>query len=230
MSFVPLKFNTYLKEKKRDFIFVLNKYDIAPKSAVIEAKKKLKFAPVMQVSCKTGMGIDYLRRKIYTTFDAIPECKRKVGLLGYPNMGKSSLINRLSGRTAAKVSSQAGFTRSISWIRGRRMELVDGPGYIESKEKRNQLEMALINSQNAEDLPDPEMVAYEITKEMMLRNRKEMERFYDVKFPTNDPADAIETIGKRFGHLKRGGKIETKRTAIVIIKDWQQGRLKIKNF
>ncbi len=217
-----------LKNKGRNFIFVLNKFDIAPRKTVIEAKKALsKIAPVIEVSCKTGFGVDVLRRKIYSIFDKVEKPRRKVGLLGYPNMGKSSLINRLARRGAAKVSREAGFTREIRWIRGKKMELVDGPGYIESKDKSEQLKLALISAQNAEKLHDPEMVAYNIIREMLSKNKKGIEELYEIKLNSNDPSEVMDLIGKRFGYLKRGGEVERRKTSIKIIKDWQEGKLKL---
>ena len=217
-----------LKERGKEFIFVLNKFDLASKRVVAEEKKKLsKIAPVIAVSCKTGFGIDHLRKMIYHVFDRTEKPRRKVGLLGYPNMGKSSLINRLAKRGgAAKVSKEAGYTREIRWIRGKRMELVDGPGYVESGEKEEQLKLSIIGAKNPEQLHDPEMVAYNIIREMINKNKAGIEEAYDVKLLTEDPADAMALIGKRFGYLKSGGGVEMHKTSVRIIKDWQQGNLK----
>jgi len=216
-----------LEEKGRKFIFVLNKFDIAPKREVAESKRRLsKIAPVIAVSCKTGFGVDHLRRMIYREFDKMDKPKRKVGLLGYPNMGKSSLINRLAKRGAAKISKEAGYTREIRWIRGKRMDLFDGPGFIESGEKSEQLKLSMIGAQNAEKIPDPEMVAYSIIKELLTMHWKSIEKTYGIKIESDDPAETIESIGKRFGYLKKGGGVEPKRTSIRIIKDWQEGKLK----
>ena len=217
-----------LKEKSRRFIFVLNKIDLALSKEVKAARKKfIKIAPTIEVSSQTGKYVDALLRKIFSEFDKIKNCRRKVGLLGYPNVGKSSLINRLTKRGAAKVSKEAGYTKGIHWIKGKRMELVDGPGYIESKEKSEQLKMGLMGAKSPEKLQDPEMVAFEIVKEILKKKQKSIEDFYKIKVKKKNPSEIILEIGKKRGHLKKGGKVEEKKTSIMIIRDWQNGKLKL---
>jgi len=217
-----------LKENQRKFIYVLNKVDIAPKKIVLSAKKKLsKIGPVVEVSAANGKGIDYLRSKIYALFDSIEDCRNKVGLLGYPNMGKSSLINRLARKRSAKVSGEAGFTKGIHWIRGSKMELVDGPGFIETKDKLEQLKLGFIGAKSPEKLDDPETVAYGIIEKVLDKDKKNLEQAYKIKIRNEEIQEIIELIGKRYGHLKRGGALETKKTAMMIIRDWQSGKLRI---
>lgn len=191
----------------------------------------MKIAPTIDVSSQTGNHIDALRRKIFSEFDKIKtlknDCRRKVGLLGYPNVGKSSVINRLACRNAAKVSQVAGYTKGIHWIKGKQMELVDGPGYIESKEKPGQLKMGFLGAKNPEKLTDPEVVAAEVIKEVLTRKRKNIEDLYKITIKTRDPMEIIEQIGRRRGHLKKGGVVEEKKTSIMIISDWQRGKLKL---
>ncbi|MFC1686109.1 GTPase [Nanoarchaeota archaeon] len=221
-----------LREKGRKFTFVLNKIDIASSKELRAARKRLmKIAPSIGVSSKTGKYIDNLRRRIFSEFDKIKvtkrRCRRKVGLLGYPNVGKSSIINRLVKRGAAKVASEAGYTKGIHWIKGRQMELVDGPGYIESSEKSNQLKIGFLGTKNPEKLKDPETVAFNIIKDLLEKHPKSIEDIYKIKIDTKDPSEIISMIGKKRGHLKKGGKIEEKKTSLIIIKDWQSGKLKV---
>ena len=137
------------------------------------------------------------------------------------------MINRLTKRGAAKVSKEAGYTKGIHWIKGKRMELVDGPGYIESKEKSEQLKMGLMGAKSPEKLQDPEMVAFEIVKEILKKKQKSIEDFYKIKVKKKNPSEIILEIGKKRGHLKKGGKVEEKKTSIMIIRDWQNGKLKL---
>ncbi len=222
------KIEEILQEKDRRFFYVLNKIDLAPKKVVVAARKRLiKIAPTMSVSSTTGQYIDALRRKIFSEFDKMVGCNRKVGLLGYPNVGKSSIINRLAKRKAAKVSVEAGYTKGIHWIRGKNMELVDGPGFIESKDKLNQLKSGLIGAKIPEKLVDPETVAFNIIKDLLRKNPKGIEKMYKIKLTSKDASEVIDQIGKKRGYLKKGGEIEEKKTSIRIIHDWQSGKLKL---
>jgi len=217
-----------LKENTRKFIFVLNKSDIAAKKTILTAKKKLlKIAPVVELSAETGDRVQVLRKMIYAMLDKMENPYKKVGILGYPNMGKSALINKLSKRRAAKVAPVAGFTKGIHWIRGKSMELVDGPGYIETKDKMEQLKLGFIGAQNPEKLKDPENMALSIIEVLLTKKGKGIEENYKIKITSKDPFEILETIGKKLGHLKKGGVIETKRTSMVIIRDWQSGKLRI---
>jgi len=216
-----------LKEKGKKFTFVLNKIDLALKKDVKAAKKKLiKIAPTLEVSSKTGQYIDALSRRIFSQLDKIKKARRKVGLLGYPNVGKSSIINRLTKRGAAKVSKEAGFTKGIHWIRGKKMELVDGPGYIESKEKLEQLRMGFLGAKNPEKLRDPESIAVKIIEVLLRKRAKSIEETYKVKPDMKSAYETLLKIGKRYGHLKKGGDVEERKTAIMVIRDWQRGKLK----
>ena len=223
-----------LKERNKKFFFVINKIDLAPRKEVQAARRRLiKIAPTMGVSSKTGQYVDALRRKIFSEFDKIKFknkngfCRRKVGLLGYPNVGKSSIINKLAHRSAAKVSQVAGYTKGIHWIKGKQMELVDGPGYIENKEKPGQLKMGFLGAKNPEKLTDPEVVAAEVIKEVLAKKKKNLENLYKITINTKDPYKIIEQIGMKRGHLKKGGKLEEKKTSIMIVQDWQNGKLKL---
>jgi len=213
-----------IKNKDKKIIYVLNKSDLT-------RKRDKRLNPRVFISCKHKKGITELRNKIKE--EAIKVKKRgeynrvQVGVIGYPNTGKSSLINLLIGKASAKTGSEAGFTKGIQKLKlTKEIILLDSPGVIPidkysmtSKEKIAQ--HVKVGGRSYNQVKDPEFVLNEIVK----NNRKELEKFYNIKFKNAE--DLIEKIGKKKGFLKKGDKIDSDRTARAILKDWQLGNIKI---
>ncbi len=157
-----------------------------------------------------------------------------VGVVGYPNVGKSSVINALAFKKKAPVSSKAGTTHGIHWISAGNsgIKLIDTPGVIPLK-YNEETSLGLIAARNPEKMKDPELVAGKIIEQFINSNKiSKLEDYYKVKFSEElknekNPYLLIEQISLARGHLKRGGVADEKRTAINIVKDWQTGRLRL---
>lgn len=152
-----------------------------------------------------------------------------VGVLGYPNVGKSSIINALAHRKKVKVSKKAGTTHGIHWIKASdKIKLIDSPGVIPLKEEDN-MRYGLIGARDTESLRDSETVADSIIKLFMKDNKKAFCDFYgiEIKKEAEDYDSIINQLGKKKSFLIKGGRIDENRTAVMIVKDWQQGRLRL---
>lgn len=153
-----------------------------------------------------------------------------VGVVGYPNVGKSSVINALSFKRKAKVASKAGTTHGIHWINASDdIKLIDTPGVIPLA-KQDEAKLGIIAAKNPEKMKDPEVVAGKIV-EMFLREgkRNRFEDFYKFKIKEenlDNTALILEQLAIEKKHLKKGGLPDDTRTSVVVIKDWQEGRLK----
>ena len=93
-----------------------------------------------------------------------------------------------------------------------------------------QLKLAFIGAQSPEKLKDPETVAANLIKEILKKDKKLVEKLYQIKISKkvfSDPSQVVMLIGKRLGYLKKGGEIEEVKASIRIIKDWQSGKLNI---
>jgi len=111
-----------------------------------------------------------------------------VGVVGYPNVGKSSVINALAFKKKAPVSSKAGTTHGIHWIAAGKTEikLIDTPGVIPLK-RNEEAELGLIAARNPEKMKDPEVAAGKIIEQFIQENRtKRLEEFYKLKFTEED--------------------------------------------
>lgn len=219
-----------IKEKGKRLIYVINKADLVNQRSKIEEAKKLQILPYLFVSSKKRTGIKRLRDKIKMEsrkIDIGEKDRIQVGIIGYPNTGKSSLINVLSGRSSAKTGAQAGFTKGLQKISlTKNILLLDTPGVIQESEYSHSEKSAIqkhakVGARTIDKIRDPEMVISELMKE----NSKKIEKFYKIG-AEGDPEVLIEELGKIRGYLKKGGKVDDNRTSKQIIQDWQSGKIK----
>ena len=191
----------------------MNKCDLVDKKEV-EAWAKEHNA--LFVSATKRLGTTMLKRKIIS----LSKGKTTVGVLGYPNTGKSSIINVLAGRRAAKTSPQSGYTKGRQLIRmSPNIYLFDTPGVLPYKEK-DELKHSLTSTKDFTKVKDPETVAFELIK----LKKTTIQKFY--KLESDDPEELLEELGQKLGKLKKGGKVNFDATARIILKDWQRGKIK----
>jgi len=239
-----------IKEIGRPVIFVVNKSDLVNKENLKKQVMKLKKkGEVIFVSAKSPSSVKiliYTIRKLFKKygkreiiergrFDPKPiyrECKADivVGVLGYPNVGKSSIINALAHKKKVKVSKKSGTTHGIHWIKATEdIKLIDSPGVIPLKKQSvdNEIRYGLIGAKDSERLKSPDLVAHSVIKLFLRHNKKAFEKHYDIELKDKDVYDIIEEIGKRKGHLLKKGIVDENRTIAIIVRDWQQGKLKL---
>ena len=154
--------------------------------------------------------------------------KVTIGIIGYPNTGKSSIINILIGKKAAGTGADAGFTKGIQKVKlTNDIVLLDSPGVIPrieytNTEGKKRSKQTKLGARSYSQVKYPETVVSDLMKEYP----GIIERYYSID-SKGDPEILFETLGKKRGYLKRGGEIEEDRTARVILKDWQEGKIKL---
>jgi len=137
------------------------------------------------------------------------------------------LINLLIGKNSAKTGAEAGFTKGIQKLRlTEGTHLLDSPGVIPTEgysmtDKEKIARHVKVGGKSYSQVKNPELALNEIVKS----NKKELERFYKIKF--DNAEDLIEKIGKKKSFLKKGGRVDSDRTARNILRDWQMGEIKI---
>jgi hypothetical protein len=197
-------------------IKVLNKVDLLDRKQQAELRRK--YPGIMVISATEHLSTMRLLRLINM---AAKNKKAVVGVLGYPNTGKSSVINAIKGRASTSVSPIAGHTKGKQLIRvTKNIMLMDTPGVIPYQEK-DELLHVLIAAKSPEQLRDVEDTAMDLIKFAEGR----IEKFYGVE-ALEDIDETLDSIAVKIGMLKKGGKPDSKAAARRIIRDWQKGKLK----
>ena len=148
-------------------------------------------------------------------------------VIGVPNAGKSTFINKVVGKKIAVTGNKPGVTKNLSWIRiGENIELLDSPGILWPKldQEKEAFNLASTTAIKEEILPKEEVAVY-IIKFLYANYRGVLERNYGV----TDIADFYEvydTIGRRRGVIGKGGVIDDDRVTDLIINDIKQGKIK----
>jgi ribosome biogenesis GTPase A len=210
----------------KKLIYVFNKSDLVNLKELKEKIRRRDFKHYVIISCKNRKGGKQLREKIKIESNNIKNEKVFVGVIGYPNTGKSSIINLLVGRQAAKTAFEAGFTKGIQKIKlAENIFILDTPGVVPIRESRTEegfVKHTIISARNYDKIHEPEFVVGNIMK----RHPGILEKFYDIDVK-NDVDLLIEILGKRKGFLKKHGEVDVDRTSRLILKDWQEGKIKV---
>jgi ribosome biogenesis GTPase A len=202
----------------KPIVYVINKSDLASPEDMNRAKKKL--SPCVFVSAKEKTGIKRLRTLILSKSGTKKQVN--VGILGYPNVGKSSIINALSGSGGkAGTSSQSGFTKGKQDIKiSKKLKVIDTPGVIPYKEN-DPVKHAMTATQDYAHIKEPD---YAVVNLMRLHPGL-IEEFYGIDY-SDDIDESLDKIAIKLNKLKKGGEPDIIAASRIILKDWQSGTIK----
>lgn len=154
--------------------------------------------------------------------------KYRALIMGVPNVGKSTLINKITGRKAVNVGNKPGVTKDISWIRiNDKLDLMDTPGILWPKidDQKQAYTLACFSSIKDEILPIDEVACYIL--KFMFDNYKDFlfNRYGNFSLDEEDYTEAYEHIGRKRGCLVRGNEVDYNKVSNIIIKDLREGYL-----
>ena len=149
----------------------------------------------------------------------------RVLIVGVPNAGKSTLINKLVGKKSAGVGNTPGFTKNLEWIRvNKDIELLDSPGILWPKlENQDNAKVLASFSSIKEEILNLDDIACFILKRMFELYPEKLKERYGIEELDEDFVEAYELIGRRRGALSRGGIVDYDKVSDLIIKDLKNG-------
>lgn len=223
-----------IKDKPR--ILVMTKYDLCDKTEtdkIIKYYEELGYK-VVAVDLMSGLNVkkilDYtkeimdIENKKRESKGMKPRAARAL-IVGVPNAGKSTLINRLVGKKSAGVGDTPGFTKSLSWIRiNKDVELLDSPGILWPKmEDQETAHILACLSSIKEEILNPDAIAVFILRKLYELYPERLEERYGVVELDEDLIEVYDTIAKRRGALSRGGVADYDKVSNIIIRDLKNG-------
>ena len=227
-----------IRNKKR--IVVLNKSDLAEEN---ETKKwveyfKEKNVTAVIIDSNSGKGIEQSIKAIKDIMKEKLEqeaAKGKIGktirimIVGIPNVGKSSYINRATKKISAKVGNRPGVTVQKQWIKlDKQIEMLDTPGVLWPKFQSEEIALNLAYTGTIkDDVIERTEVAYELLKKLKDEYKQNLIERYNLKDSDLEIniAELMELIGQKRGALVSGGKVDLEKTARIILEDFRSQKL-----
>ncbi len=207
-------------EKKMNgkYLIIANKIDLVPKQElpnILSLLKKIKAIPFNSKKDKSNIII----KRIKQIKEKLGLDKVRIFIFGYPNVGKSSLINNLIGKKKTKAAFVPGLTKNIQWIRLEKdVLLLDTPGIIPYKHTEE--ELALKSGKNSENLKNPFSTAQYIFNQ--IKNKNRIFDFYSIS-PSNFN-NFLNNLAKRRGFLLKQGELNIDLACRTFINDFQKGK------
>lgn len=238
----------YTKNKKK--VVVLNKVDLADE---LETKKWVKYfeskgIPAVVTDSNSGKGINEVIRAVKEVSKENQEKfadKGRVGksirimILGIPNVGKSSFINRITKKNSAQVGNRPGVTRQKQWIRIEDgIELMDTPGVLWPKFESEEVGLHLaFTGSIKDDILEKTEIAYQLLRflvnnyldnviERYKLDKAQVEEILNSDDEENNKVvEIMETIAKKRGAILSGGRIDYEKVSIILLDEFRSGKI-----
>lgn len=219
-------------------ILLLNKSDMAD-PVVTEAWQRFyrdEDIESLSVNSQTGQGVERIAPVARDLLDEKREKMRAKGIrpqairaliLGIPNVGKSTLINRLAGRRITKIGDKPGITKQQQWINVKgKLQLLDTPGILWPKfeDEATGLRLAATGAIKDELLVLQDIALF-VLRFLKQRYPKRLTDRYELEKIPEDDTVLFDIIGKRRGCLIRGGDVDHDQVSEVVLRDLRGGKL-----
>lgn len=239
----------WIKSKQK--IVILNKSDLAEEKANkewIEYYQK-KGIPAVLTDANTGIGIEKVVKEIEKSAKEKKEMLEQKGrtgkairvmVVGIPNVGKSSFINRITKKTSALVGNKPGVTKQKQWVKIKEnIELLDTPGMLWPKlePEETALHLAYIGTIKDDNLEKLE-IAYYLLKYLLAEKRQNLIQRYQLTEqeieenltckdqPENENIlEILHSIGRKRGAIVAGGRVDEEKVANLLLQEFRSGKL-----
>ncbi|MCD3202698.1 ribosome biogenesis GTPase YlqF [Clostridium botulinum] len=224
--------------KNKPRIILLNKSDLSEEKVTKEWIEKLsnEFIRVASVNCVTGKGLNSIKPMINDLLKQKHDRLRAKGVVnittramvvGIPNVGKSSFINKMAKNNTAKVGDKPGVTKNKQWIKTKMgIELLDTPGVLWPKFEDEQVGLNLAFTGAIKDeIMDIETLAFKLIGKLQEEYPKRLMERYKLNSLSDDTLENMDNIGRKRGAVISGGNIDYNRVSVLILDELRGGKL-----
>lgn len=224
---------------QKPLMVILNKCDLADENATCRRISELgkQGVTAIAVDCRSGKGLNAFAPTVRRVLADKIEANAQKGMagkplrlmvVGIPNTGKSSFINRMAGKNKAKVADKPGVTRQNQWFSiGSGIELLDTPGVLWPKfdDPDVGLRLAFIGSVK-DTILDIELIAARFLTIMNENYPERIKERYKLEFPPeSEEFERLEMLARKRGMLISGGEPDTERAAVMLLDEYRAGKL-----
>lgn len=224
------------KDKPR--VILLNKCDLAEDKVTKEWIEKLTTDNVkpLAVNCITGQGLKMIKITLDELLKEKHDRQRKKGLVnivtrvmvvGIPNVGKSSFINKLGKNNITKTGDRPGVTKSKQWVKtSLGIELMDTPGVLWPRFEDETVGLNLAFTGAVKDeVIDIEELALRLVERLQTNNAERLMERYKLTEIMENPLDNLDNIAKKRGSVISRGNIDYNRVAVMLLDEFRGGKL-----
>lgn len=228
--------DTLLQGKPR--IILLNKSDLTDAKTTKEWIKYLTKDDirVLEVNCLKGDGLNAIKPALLELLKekhdrlkakGMVKITTRVMVVGIPNVGKSTFINKMARNNIAKTGDRPGVTKSKQWIKTSiGIELLDTPGVLWPKFEDDNTALNLAFTGAIKDeIMDIEGLALKLVDHLQSTYEKELKERYKLLEVFENPLDTLDAIGKKRGTLISGGQIDYNRLAVILLDEFRGGKI-----
>lgn len=219
-------------------LILLNKSDLTESRVTREWMKELSKENVkaIEVNCLKGKGLNQIKPALEELLKEKLERYKAKGLVnvvirvmvvGIPNVGKSTFINKMAKNNIAKTGDRPGVTKSKQWIKTPLgIELLDTPGVLWPKfeDERTALNLAFTGAIK-DEIMDTEELSYKLVERLQKYYADELIARYKIERVFEDPLDTLDSIARKRGCLMSGGHIDYNRIAVILLDEFRGGKI-----
>ena len=245
IPYSSLNKDVYELIKTKTVIMVFNKADLANITALnnAEAKYKKEGCYTVRTNSLTGEGIDRLislikdigtkikyENKTSKSYKLLKPVYRAL-VVGVPNVGKSSIINKMSGRKSAEVGNKPGVTKKLQWLKvGTDIEIMDTPGLLSKSLKEEGMgEKLAIAGTKKDEVLDEEVLAHTLINILLSNDwyaAMFKERYgLDSSIDSMVEFEILEQVGRKRGALLKGDIVDTTKASRILLEDYRSGKI-----
>lgn len=226
--------------KNKPRMVLLNKCDLADEKTTqmwINYFRK-NGCEAFAIDCKSGKGLKSVLPSLKSTVlkelmdkrakNGMTGAATRLMIVGIPNVGKSSVINKLAGSKRAKVEDRPGVTRTKQWVKlDKNTELLDMPGVLWPKFEDQDVAVRLaFTGAISDDILDIETLAMKLLSFLAENYPASLKERYKIEFSDEDTGlELLEKVGRKRGMMISGGEINTERAAITVLDEFRSGKL-----